>query len=209
MAATSSNRSLRHRHRHDRRAAGKTVRRIHPSRCLHRSTLRRHGAWPCHHPQARAHDGRRRDRDERTGQGLGVYGAPAGRCDSLTKPADRASRPLPNVRVGTRGNSTGLCLLVTEPQGFESAFWTWDFLDKKCSNIRSKNIFWRSLGNCVFEVKSAFWMHKQPHRRSLRLKGFSLRVQTNLGHRRPGQQRAFPVALRGGSKLSWGSSRGS
>ena len=42
-----------------------------------------------------------------------------------------------------------------------------------------------------------------------RLKGFSLRVQTDLGHRHPGQQRAFPVALRGASKLSWGSSRGS
>ena len=31
-----------------------------------------------HYPQARAHDGRRRDRDERARQGLGVYGAPAG-----------------------------------------------------------------------------------------------------------------------------------
>ena len=30
-------------------------------------------------PQARAHDGRRRHGDERAGQGLGVYGAPAGR----------------------------------------------------------------------------------------------------------------------------------
>jgi hypothetical protein len=29
--------------------------------------------------QARMHDGRRRDRDERAGQGLGVYGALAGR----------------------------------------------------------------------------------------------------------------------------------
>ena len=33
-----------------------------------------------------AHDGRRRDRDERAGQGLGVYGATAGRCrHALTK----------------------------------------------------------------------------------------------------------------------------
>jgi hypothetical protein len=39
----------------------------------------------CHHPQARAHDGRRRDRDEQTGQGFGVYGAPAGRRSHLTR----------------------------------------------------------------------------------------------------------------------------
>ena len=36
-------------------------------------------ARPCHHPQARADDGRRRDRDERVGQGLGVHGASAER----------------------------------------------------------------------------------------------------------------------------------
>ena len=34
---------------------------------------------PRHHPQARAHDGRRRDGDERAGQGLGVHRASAGR----------------------------------------------------------------------------------------------------------------------------------
>jgi len=39
---------------------------IHPSRCLDRAALRRNRARPCHHPQARAHDGRRCDRDERT-----------------------------------------------------------------------------------------------------------------------------------------------
>src|SRR5262249_44371810 len=33
---------------------------------------------PCHHPQARAPDGRRRDGDERTGEGFGLYGVPAG-----------------------------------------------------------------------------------------------------------------------------------
>jgi len=35
-------------------------------------------ARPCHHPQARAHDGRRRDGNERAGQGFGLYGAPTG-----------------------------------------------------------------------------------------------------------------------------------
>jgi hypothetical protein len=39
-----------------------------------------------HHPQARAHDGRRRDRGERAGQGLGVHGAPAGRCNRIIRP---------------------------------------------------------------------------------------------------------------------------
>jgi signal transduction histidine kinase len=36
------------------------------------------GARPCHHPQARAQDGRRCDRGERAGQGLNLYGAPPG-----------------------------------------------------------------------------------------------------------------------------------
>ena len=70
---------LRHRHRHDAGAAGEAVRGIHPGRRHDRAALRRHRARPRHHPQARAHDGRRRDRDERAGQGLGLYGAPAGR----------------------------------------------------------------------------------------------------------------------------------
>ena len=38
-----------------------------------------HRLGPCHHPQARAHDGRRCDGDERAGQGFGVHGALAGR----------------------------------------------------------------------------------------------------------------------------------
>jgi Histidine kinase-, DNA gyrase B-, and HSP90-like ATPase len=46
-------------------------------------TLRRHRARACHHPQACAHDGRRRDRDERAGQGFGLYGALAGRRGHL------------------------------------------------------------------------------------------------------------------------------
>ena len=61
----------------DARAAGQAVPGIQPGRFLDRAAFRRHRAGPCHHPQARAHDGRRRDRDERAGQGLGVHGAPA------------------------------------------------------------------------------------------------------------------------------------
>jgi signal transduction histidine kinase len=41
--------------------------------------------WPCPLAQARAHDGRRRDGDERTGQGLGFYGAPAERHGDLSR----------------------------------------------------------------------------------------------------------------------------
>ena len=67
-------------------AAGEAVRGIHPGRCHDRAALRRHRARPCHHPQARAHDGRRRDGDERAGQRLGVYGAPAGRAAIAKRP---------------------------------------------------------------------------------------------------------------------------
>ena len=70
---------FRYRHRHDAGAAGKAVRGVHPGRCLDRAAFRRHRPWPCHHPQARPHDGRRRDSDERAGQRLGFYSAPAGR----------------------------------------------------------------------------------------------------------------------------------
>ena len=41
--------------------------------------FRRHRPWSCHRSQARPHDGRRRDGDERAGQRLGFYSAPAGR----------------------------------------------------------------------------------------------------------------------------------
>jgi putative ABC transport system substrate-binding protein len=54
--------------------------------------LRRHWSWPRHHPQARAHDGRRRDGDERAGKRLGVHGAPAGRCDTIIEAADNFDR---------------------------------------------------------------------------------------------------------------------
>jgi GAF domain-containing protein len=41
---------------------------------------------PCHHPQARAHDGWRRDRDERAGQGLSVHRATAGALNAINLP---------------------------------------------------------------------------------------------------------------------------
>jgi Histidine kinase-, DNA gyrase B-, and HSP90-like ATPase/His Kinase A (phospho-acceptor) domain len=43
------------------------------------TTARRHWLGSRHHPQAREHDGRRRDGDERDGQGLGIHRAPSGR----------------------------------------------------------------------------------------------------------------------------------
>ena len=58
-----------------------------------RSALRRHRARPCHHPQARPHDGRRRHGDERAGQRLGVHGAPADRGRYLSKAELRSLSP--------------------------------------------------------------------------------------------------------------------
>ncbi len=66
-------------------AAGETVPGIHPGRFPDRAPLRRDRARPCPLAQARAHDGRRRDRDERAGQGFGVYRAPAGRRDTVSR----------------------------------------------------------------------------------------------------------------------------
>ena len=68
----------RHRHRHDAGAAGEAVRGIHPGGVLDRPPLRRHRPRPRHHPQACPHDGRRRHRNQRSGQGLGVHRATAG-----------------------------------------------------------------------------------------------------------------------------------
>jgi signal transduction histidine kinase len=56
----------RQRHRHDARAAGEAVRGVRPGRYLDRTAFRRHRARSSHHAQARAHNGRRRDRGERT-----------------------------------------------------------------------------------------------------------------------------------------------
>ena len=49
------------------------------------AAVRRHRPGPRHHPQARPHDGRRRDGDERAGQRLGLHGAAAGRGRYLSK----------------------------------------------------------------------------------------------------------------------------
>jgi hypothetical protein len=48
-----------------------------PRRIPDRAALRRDRARPCALAQARTHDGRRRDRDQRAGQGLGLHDAPA------------------------------------------------------------------------------------------------------------------------------------
>ena len=50
-----------------------------------RAEIRRHWPGPRHQPKARTHDGRRRDRGERAGQGFGVYGAPTRQRRKLNK----------------------------------------------------------------------------------------------------------------------------
>src|SRR5262249_45895419 len=79
----------RYRHRHDRGTAGKAVRGVHPGRFLDRTAVRRHGTRACHHPQARAHDGRGCDRGERARQRLGVHGATAGGLNAMNLPRRR------------------------------------------------------------------------------------------------------------------------
>src|SRR6266508_5145618 len=71
--------------RRNKKQPGETVPGIHPGRFPDRAALRRHRAGPCHHAQARAHDGRRRDGGERAGQGFGLYGALAGRRGHLSR----------------------------------------------------------------------------------------------------------------------------
>jgi signal transduction histidine kinase len=61
--------------RSSRRSCSRSSARPMPRRRM----LRRHRTRPCHHPQARAHDGWRRDGDQRGGKGLSLYGAPAWR----------------------------------------------------------------------------------------------------------------------------------
>ena len=97
-------RRRRHRHRHDGGAAGEAVRGIHPGRRRDRAALRWHRARPRHHPQARAHDGRRRHSGERSGQRLGLYGAPARKRRQLTNDVQNAAEIGANLlqRVKTR-----------------------------------------------------------------------------------------------------------
>src|SRR5262249_55519822 len=59
-----------------------------------------HRARTGHHPQARAHDGRRRDSDERARQRFGIYGATARRHGSVIKP--RAMSGSPRKRTSVR-----------------------------------------------------------------------------------------------------------
>src|SRR5262249_51630096 len=60
-------RRLRYREPTDCGAAGQVVRGVHPGRCHDCTAFRGHGPRPCHHPQARAPDGRRCYGDERAG----------------------------------------------------------------------------------------------------------------------------------------------
>src|SRR5262249_26806397 len=87
--------------------AGETLPRFHPGRLLDGPPLRRDRARPCHYPQARAHDGWRCDGDKRAGQGLGVYGTPAGLAQATHttnwKVSERAVRALAHKR-GHRPN---------------------------------------------------------------------------------------------------------
>jgi hypothetical protein len=52
-------------------------------RLAHRPALRRDGAGPGHLPQARAHDGWRRNGGKRSWQGIGLYGASTGRTRKI------------------------------------------------------------------------------------------------------------------------------
>ena len=65
---------------------GEAVRGIHSGRFVDRAAFRGHGTRPCHLPQARAHDGWRRDGGKRSGQGIGIYGAPTGRTGHALTP---------------------------------------------------------------------------------------------------------------------------
>src|SRR5215469_11499682 len=67
----------------------KLVRGVQPGRRHNRAEVRRHWARARHHTQARAHDGRRRDGDERAGQRLGIYGATAGGLNPMNLPRRR------------------------------------------------------------------------------------------------------------------------
>ena len=58
------------------RPAGEAVRGIQPGRSHDGAALRRHWSRLGDRAQARAHDGWRRNSGKRTGQGIGVYGAP-------------------------------------------------------------------------------------------------------------------------------------
>ena len=95
---------FRYWHRHDAGAAGEAVRGVHPGRCHDRATFRRHWPRPRHHAQARPHDGRRRDSDERAGQRLGFYSAPAGRRAHINAITCRANEVIEWTFARRRGD---------------------------------------------------------------------------------------------------------
>jgi signal transduction histidine kinase len=78
------------------------------------TALRRNGARSCAVAQARAHDGRRRDRDERAGQRLGLYSTPAGWREhtyhSLSQPSSgrHSGAGLPGLIQNNSGLPQGL-----------------------------------------------------------------------------------------------------
>src|SRR5262249_30105059 len=82
--------------RHDSGAAGQAVRGVHSGRCHDCTAFRGHGTRPCPLAQARAHDGRRCDRDERAGQRLSVHGAPARKRRRLTNDVQNAAETSAN-----------------------------------------------------------------------------------------------------------------
>ena len=79
------------------------VRGIHPGRFLDRTAVRRDRSRTCHHAQACAHDGWRRDGDERAGQGLGLYRPLARQRGLAGKELDRFGwRPPAQHRLRSR-----------------------------------------------------------------------------------------------------------
>src|SRR5262249_5262183 len=83
----------RYRHWDDAGATGQAVRGVHPGRFLDRTAVRRHRAGPCHHAQARPHDGGRRGGGKRAGQGFGVYRPPARQRGRAGEELERFRRP--------------------------------------------------------------------------------------------------------------------
>ena len=60
------------------------LRGIQPGRLLDRAALRWNRAGSCHHAQARAHDGRRRDGGKQAAERLDLHRAPSGRHGKVT-----------------------------------------------------------------------------------------------------------------------------
>ena len=79
-------------------------------RFAHRAPLWRDRARPCPLAQARAHDGRRRDRGERAGQRFGVHGALAGGSKhALTETNTATANTLSNPEATPAGHCAARC----------------------------------------------------------------------------------------------------